>query len=70
MRLGHIANEAFAGVPKPLEGVRVLTAEQLAAVPFATQLMARPGAAVVKVPRPGPRDRARGSHPATPAGHR
>jgi len=66
MRLGDIANEAFAGVPKPLEGVRVLTAEQMAAVPFATQLMARLGADVVKVERPGTGDSGRGSQPAIP----
>ena len=66
MRLGDIANEAFAGVPKPLEGVRVLTAEQMAAVPFATQLMGRLGADVVKVERPETGDSGRGSQPAIP----
>lgn len=64
MRLGDIANEAFAAGPRPLEGIRVLTAEQMAALPFATQLMARLGADVVKVERPGAGDAARHSQPA------
>lgn len=32
MKLGDIANEAFAGGPRPLDGVRVLAAEQMAAL--------------------------------------
>ncbi len=64
MRLGEIANEAFAGGPRPLEGIRVLAAEQMAALPFATQLMARLGADVVKVERPDAGDSARQSQPA------
>ncbi len=47
----------------PLEGVRVLAAEQMAAVPFATQLMARLGADVVKVERPGTGDTGRAAQP-------
>lgn len=64
MKLGDIANEAFAGGPRPLEGVRVLAAEQMAALPFATQLMARLGAEVVKVERPGTGETGRQSQPA------
>ena len=64
MRLGDIANEAFAGAARPLEGVRVLAAEQMAALPFATQLMARLGAEVVKVERPGTGESGRQSLPA------
>jgi len=37
---------------KPLEGVRVLAAEQMQALPYATQLLARLGADVVKVEPP------------------
>ena len=63
VKLGDIANEAFASGPRPLEGVRVLAAEQMAALPFATQLMARLGAEVVKVERPGTGETGRQSHP-------
>jgi crotonobetainyl-CoA:carnitine CoA-transferase CaiB-like acyl-CoA transferase len=38
-----------AGPDRPLDGVRVLAMEQMQAVPFATQLLARLGAEVVKV---------------------
>jgi len=38
--------------PKPLDGVRVLAAEQMQALPYATQLLARLGADVVKVEPP------------------
>ena len=56
--------QACAGPRRPLGGVRVLTAEQMAAVPFATQLMARLGADVVKVERPAAGDSGRASQPA------
>ena len=64
MRLGDIANPAFADRARPLEGIKVLAAEQMAALPFATQLMARLGADVVKVERPGTGEAARYSQPA------
>ena len=64
MKLGDISNEEFSGEPPPLAGVRVLAAEQMAAVPFATQLMARLGADVVKVERPGAGETGRGAQPA------
>ncbi|MGA8369127.1 MAG: CoA transferase, partial [Acidimicrobiales bacterium] len=37
----------------PLEGIRVLSMEQMQALPFGTQLLARLGADVVKVEAPG-----------------
>ena len=44
---------------KPLDGVRILALEQMQALPYATQLLARLGADVVKVEPPtrrlGPR---------------
>src|SRR3954452_5915244 len=52
MRLGDVANEGAAQYGKPLDGVRVLAAEQMQALPYATQLLARLGADVVKVEPP------------------
>ncbi len=54
---------------KPLEGVRILAAEQMQALPFATQLLARLGADVVKVEPPAG-ESGRASQPAVldPAG--
>jgi formyl-CoA transferase len=52
MRLGDIANEGMVERGKPLDGVRVLSFEQMQALPFATQLLARLGADVVKVESP------------------
>ena len=49
MRLGDIANADATPYGKPLDGVRILAAEQMQALPFATQLLARLGAEVVKV---------------------
>ena len=49
MNLGDTANAAAEQWGKPLEGVRVLAAEQMQALPYATQLLARLGAEVVKV---------------------
>ena len=63
MRLGDIANEQPADQPRPLDGVRVLAAEQMAALPYATQLLARLGAEVVKVEHPTMGDSGRGSVP-------
>jgi formyl-CoA transferase len=50
--------------PKPLDGVRILALEQMQALPFATQLLGRLGAEVVKVESPGSGDLGRGSLPA------
>lgn len=49
---------------RPLDGVRVLALEQMIALPFATQLLGRLGASVVKVENPGTGDLGRGSLPA------
>src|ERR1700755_1495080 len=53
MKLGDIANADAQKYGKPLDGVRVLAAEQMQALPFATQMLARLGAAVVKGGAPG-----------------
>ncbi|MEM9521813.1 MAG: CaiB/BaiF CoA-transferase family protein [Actinomycetota bacterium] len=63
MKLGDTANVEAADQPKPLAGIRVLAAEQMAALPFGTQLLARLGADVVKVESPGTGDSGRGSMP-------
>lgn len=55
--------------PRPLDGIRVLALEQMQALPFATQLLARLGAEVVKIEPPSG-DQGRASTPAIsdPAG--
>lgn len=63
MRLGDVVNKEYLGQPRPLDGIRVLAAEQMAALPFATQLLARLGADVVKVEHPTMGDSGRGSVP-------
>lgn len=70
MRLGDIENAAAAGNGKPLDGVRILALEQMQALPYATQLLGRLGAEVVKVEHPKGGDLGRGSQPAMidPAG--
>jgi formyl-CoA transferase len=64
MRLGDVANASAVGNGKPLDGVRVLALEQMQALPYATQLLARLGADVVKVEHPKGGDLGRGSQPA------
>ncbi len=63
MRVGDIANEQPTDGPRPLSGIRVLAIEQMAALPFGTQLLARLGAEVVKVEHPKNGDSGRGSLP-------
>jgi crotonobetainyl-CoA:carnitine CoA-transferase CaiB-like acyl-CoA transferase len=63
MQLGDIANPAARSNGKPLDGVRILAAEQMQALPFATQLLARLGADVVKVEHPVHGESGRGSSP-------
>jgi formyl-CoA transferase len=50
--------------PRPLDGVRVLAAEQMQALPYATQLLGRLGAEVVKVEHPVHGESGRGASPA------
>jgi crotonobetainyl-CoA:carnitine CoA-transferase CaiB-like acyl-CoA transferase len=64
MKLGDIANQAAAGNGKPLDGIRVLALEQMQSLPYATQLLARLGAEVVKVEHPKGGDSGRASLPA------
>ena len=64
MKLGDVVNGQYLAEPRPLSGIRVLAAEQMAALPFATQLMARLGAEVVKVEHPVTGDSGRLSEPA------
>ena len=61
MRLGDIANADFLDRGKPLDGVRVLSFEQMQALPYATQLLGRLGADVVKVEPPAPASTRRSS---------
>ena len=64
MQLGDISNpEAFIN-GKPLDGIRILAAEQMQALPYATQLLARLGAEVVKVEHPTQGESGRGALPA------
>ncbi|MFM7509642.1 MAG: CoA transferase, partial [Actinomycetota bacterium] len=52
MRLGEVANEDALPFGRPLDGVRILALEQMQALPYATQLLARLGAEVVKIEPP------------------
>ena len=64
VRLGDVGNEGARSYGKPLDGVRILAAEQMQALPFATQLLARLGAEVVKVEHPEHGESGRASSPA------
>jgi formyl-CoA transferase len=59
-----VVNEDARHWGKPLDGVRVLAAEQMQALPYGTQLLARLGAEVVKVEHPAHGESGRGSSPA------
>jgi crotonobetainyl-CoA:carnitine CoA-transferase CaiB-like acyl-CoA transferase len=64
VQLGDIANADAAPNGKPLDGVRILALEQMQSLPWATQLLGRLGAEVVKVEHPKGGDSGRGSLPA------
>jgi crotonobetainyl-CoA:carnitine CoA-transferase CaiB-like acyl-CoA transferase len=64
VRLGDVVNPEAAQWGKPLSGVRILALEQMQALPYATQLLGRLGAEVVKVEAPGTGDLGRSSMPA------
>jgi crotonobetainyl-CoA:carnitine CoA-transferase CaiB-like acyl-CoA transferase len=66
MQLGDIGNADALAFGKPLDGVRVLALEQMQALPYATQLLARLGAEVVKVESPKGGDLGRSSLPGMP----
>ena len=66
VKVGDIANPDAAPYGKPLDGVRVLALEQMQAVPYGTQLLARLGADVVKVEAPGGGESGRGAQPSVP----
>lgn len=64
MQLGDVANEGAADRGRPLDGVRILAAEQMQALPYATQLLGRLGAEIVKVEHPVHGESGRGASPA------
>ena len=63
MNLGDVSNPDAMRFGRPLDGVRVLALEQMQALPFATQLLARLGADVVKVEARGAGETGRMSQP-------
>jgi crotonobetainyl-CoA:carnitine CoA-transferase CaiB-like acyl-CoA transferase len=64
MRLGESANDAARTYGRPLDGVRVVALEQMQTLPFATQMLARLGAEVIKVEQAGRGDAGRAATPA------
>jgi crotonobetainyl-CoA:carnitine CoA-transferase CaiB-like acyl-CoA transferase len=63
MRLGETANDGARAFGRPLDGVRVIALEQMQALPFATQLMGRMGAEIIKVEEVGRGDSGRTATP-------
>lgn len=64
MRVGEVVGAEKERFGKPLDGIRVLAIEQMQALPYATQMLARLGAEVIKVESPGLGDSGRTSLPA------
>ena len=64
MKVGDVIHPERGRFGKPLDGVRVLALEQQQALPYATQLLARLGADVVKVELPGEGESGRTTLPA------
>ncbi|MET0826353.1 MAG: CaiB/BaiF CoA-transferase family protein [Acidimicrobiales bacterium] len=64
MRLGDVVPGEGPDNGKPLDGIRVLAAEQMQALPYATQLLGRLGAEIVKVEHPVHGESGRGATPA------
>ena len=52
MKIGDITAPEHAVNGKPLDGIRILAIEQMQSLPYATQLLARMGAEVVKIEHP------------------
>ena len=63
MKVGDITAPEHQTHGKPLDGIRVLAIEQMQSLPYATQLLARMGAEVVKIEHPVRGDLGRGSTP-------
>jgi formyl-CoA transferase len=63
MRVGEVQQPERAHWGKPLAGVRILAAEQMQALPYATQLLAHLGADVVKIEHPLHGESGRGAQP-------
>jgi len=63
VRVGEVRNPERGRWGKPLAGVRVLAAEQMQALPYATQLLAHLGAEVVKIEPPERGESGRGARP-------
>jgi formyl-CoA transferase len=64
VRSGDVRHPERSAAGKPLDGVRVLSVEQMQALPYATQLLAQLGADVIKVEPPGRGDAGRLAQPA------
>ncbi|HEY3831661.1 MAG TPA: CaiB/BaiF CoA-transferase family protein [Acidimicrobiia bacterium] len=63
MKVGDVANAGAQHYGKPLDGIRILAVEQMQALPFATMLLGRLGAEVVKIEHPRDGESGRGATP-------